>query len=214
MSLPTVATVTCPCCTEPCQVTIWRTVNVTIEPGLRQPVLDRTLQSGTCSHCKHQFRFSSDLIYHDMDQKFMLSLVRSDSERQFTAPSSTVTAAGRVLPKYRLRFVTSYNQLVEKIRIFEAGLNDFAIEGLKMLSWHHQFPQNQITDDSMYFCAVQGSGLEESLLFECHENGKPLAQMSVPLSMYTSAMTQTGDQITNYRLGEWILVNQSSFRDL
>lgn len=160
---------------------VWRTVNVTLDPALRKKVLEDSLHSAQCPNCKQSIEFQSDLLYHDMDRQFMISLVRSEREPPFTLDTKFLERARGVTPKHRLRFVTSYNQLREKILIFEAGLNDFAVELLKMLAWEAKFSEKQITDDSMYFCTVDTQTPEAPhLAFECYEAGKPLAHMQVP----------------------------------
>jgi CpXC motif protein len=151
-----------------------------------------------------------------MDRQFMISLVRADRGAPFTVDTKFLERAGGVTPKHPLRFVTSYNQLREKILIFEADLNDFAVELLKMLMWEAKFPEKQITDDSMYFCKVDTqTPAAQQLTFECYDAGKRLAHMDVPYSTYAQILTNPkAEKLRAYRLGEWILVNQSNLYQL
>jgi hypothetical protein len=195
---------------------VWRTVNVTLDPALRKKVLEDSLHSAQCPNCKQSIEFQSDLLYHDMDRQFMISLVRSERGTPFTVDTKFLERAGGMTPKHRLRFVTSYNQLREKILIFEAGLNDFAVELLKMLVWEAKFSEKQITDDSMYFCAINTQTPEAPhLTFECYEAGKPLAHTQVPYCTYAQILTNPkAEKLRAYRLGEWIQVNQSNLYEL
>jgi len=150
-----------------------------------------------------------------MDRKFLISLVQAERPKAFVLPDSLLKAIGKAMAHYRLRFVTSHSHLVEKIRIFEADLSDFAIEAVKLFAWSNKFREKRITNDSMYFCEVQNeASANPSFLFELYDNGKPLAQMNVPVSMYSAAVAQLGDKLRSYRLGEWIIVNQSSLPTL
>jgi len=195
---------------------VWETVNATLDPALRQKVLEGSLCSAQCPNCKQSIEFESDLLYHDMDRKFMLSLIRSERAAPFKVDTKFLERVGGMTPKHRLRFVTSYNQLREKISIFEAGLNDFAVELVKMLVWETKFPEKPITDDSMYFCTLDQQTPEPPrLTLECYEAGKPLAHIRVPYSTYAQILSNPkAEKLRAYRLGEWILVNQSNLYEL
>jgi hypothetical protein len=151
-----------------------------------------------------------------MDRQFMISIIRSKCGAPFKVDTKFLERAGKATPKHRLRFVTSYNQLREKILIFEADLNDFVVKLLKMLVWEAKFPDKQITDDSMYFCTVDTQTVEDSqLTFECYEAGKRLAHVHVPYSTYAQILKKPkAEKLRAYRLGEWILVNQSNLYQL
>jgi CpXC protein len=210
MSLPTSATISCPQCANSCRVMVWNTVNATNDPALRQRVLDHTINTITCANCKQKISVNTDLLYHDMDRKFLVWLVQPDRPGPFVLPDFAFKAAAKGWRSHRLRFVSSRDQLVEKIGIFEAGLSDFAIEALKLIAWSQKFPQKSITDDSMYFRAIHNEGsTDASVSFEVHEEGKFLARMDAPFQMYAAGMATPIGSPT-YRLGEWIIVNQSN----
>jgi hypothetical protein len=165
MSLPAPVTVSCPICQHRFQFVVWKTINVTVDPELRKRVLDGSIRDATCPSCEADSCINADLIYHDMDRDFMLSLVYESETNPFTVRSELLDLSKGRMSTYRLRFVTSYNQLREKILIFEAGLNDFALELLKRLVWEKKLPEKKITDDSMYFCNLESnpSGRRELL---------------------------------------------------
>jgi CpXC motif protein len=173
--------------------------------------MDRTIQSGKCTHCHGQFQFLADLLYHDMHRKFMVSLVRDEPGKPHLVHPLSIEV-GNKMPAYTLRFVTSYNQLIEKIKIFEAGLNDWAIEALKIALWYKKFPTKLITNDSVYFYAVEDEGTANpKLCFGFFDQGQEVGQMMPPRAMYDAPLRAAGEEkMQQYGLGEWKLVNQSN----
>jgi hypothetical protein len=209
MSLPTPATISCPRCKRACTAVIWNTVNVTVDPALRQRVMDSSINTVTCANCKQKINVDTDLLYHDMDHTFLIWLVQPDRPVPFSLPDSFLKSMSQ-WQSHRLRFVSSHHQLVEKIKIFEAGLNDFLIEAMKFVLWSQSVPEKCITDDSMYFCALDNqSSAHARLLFELYEHGKFLGSMGLPFEMYAAGLSGR-EGSPNYRLGEWIIVNQSN----
>jgi hypothetical protein len=173
--------------------------------------MDRTLQSAKCTNCHEEFQFLADLLYHDMDRHFMISIVRDAPGKPYLVHPLNIKIA-KQMPAYTLRFVTSYNQLIEKIKIFEAGLNDWAIETLKLALWYKKFPTTLITNDSVYFYAVEDEGTADpKLRFGFFDQGRQIGQMVPPRTMYDGPLRAAGkEKMQQYGLGEWKLVNQSN----
>ena len=210
MSLPRQAVVVCPACNRSCSIVVWETVNVTLQPNLRTRVMDRSLHSAKCSHCSTLFEFFAELFYHDMNRKFMISLVKDEPGKPFIVHPFSATMA-KQMPEHILRFVTSYNQLVEKIQIFESGLNDWVIETLKFFLWHKKFPGRVLGNDQMYFNGIEDEGTREpKLRFDCFEQGKSLGRLCPSRTLY-EAMWQAGEEkYKRLEIDGWQLVNQSN----
>jgi hypothetical protein len=173
--------------------------------------MDRTIQAATCTHCGEKFQCQSELLYHDMDRKFMIALVREvPGVPHFVHPLTTEFA--KQLPDYTLRFVTSYNQLIEKITIFEADLIDWVIEALKLVLWYGKFPKTLLTNDSMFFHSAQDEkGGKSNLWFIFFDTAQRRGQMAAPRSMYDSPLSAAEEaKMQQYGRGEWKLVNQSN----
>lgn len=174
--------------------------------------MDRTIRIARCANCRKEFPFLDELLYHDMGRKFMISLVRGECGKAFVVPGLYMHLEGKTLTEYTLRFVTSYNQLIEKIKIFEAGLNDWTIEALKLALWYKKFPTTLMTNESVFFYAVEDNETANpKLRFGFFDQGQEIGQMVPPRTMYDGPLRAAGeDKMREQGLGEWKLVNQSN----
>jgi hypothetical protein len=145
-----------------------------------------------------------------MHRKFMISLVRDEPAKPFVVHPFGATME-KLMPAHNLRFVTSYNQLVEKIQIFEAGLNDWVIETLKFFLWHKKFPTRILGNDDMYFNGIDDEEKREcKLRFDCFEQGKPLGRLCPSRTIYDAMWKAGEEKFKHLGLHGWQLVNQSN----
>ncbi len=60
----------CPYCGFRQAVSIYTSINVTLEPQLRKKVFDNALNRFTCRDCRKTSLVGINVIYHDMNKKF------------------------------------------------------------------------------------------------------------------------------------------------
>lgn len=144
-------------------------VNVTLDPEYREKILDQSLFLYHCPHCGNQVHVEYGVLYHDMEQKIMIQ-VCSDAGSALDMPPLNESLKGTkqetFAENYRLRCVAGILRLIEKIRIFEAGLDDYAVEILKAWLW------NGIEGDGekeLFFDSLKEGKLEFAV---CYENGE------------------------------------------
>lgn len=65
--------VTCKHCNEEFETSIYRSINVTLDPSLREKFLSGELFIHKCPHCGHEFEMLLPLVYMDMKNKFMVT---------------------------------------------------------------------------------------------------------------------------------------------
>jgi hypothetical protein len=209
------ATITCIGCGQVFPITYWGSVNATLDPHLKEEIFSGELRLRQCPSCGQKVELDTELLYHDMDRKLMILYQITADDRTPTLGSAFLTKLAASLPLYQLRIVSSWNQLKEKILIFDAGLNDSAVEILKIVAGDRAYGHADFADDSLYFLGVRsGSSAADELVFEAYQNGKLVAVVPVPMSlyqhMYASAAEQFGD---DYGAGEWKIVNQGTMRE-
>ena len=127
MSSCNTSQIPCPKCQHRQDFTTWNSVNVDLDPSLRDRLLSGELTRFTCDRCQHSCEVSYALLYHDMTRKLMVYIVTGGD----TSELSTIPVGG-MMKGYQFRIVTNRNQLVEKVRITEAGLDDRAMELFKL----------------------------------------------------------------------------------
>lgn len=119
--------VRCPKCGSIMPFELFDSITSSLNPELRQQILDDRFETVVCPDCKAASYIQYDILYHDPARRFMVCVGTdySDVFQQSDCPAG-----------YKLRYVDDYKQLAEKIRIFEAGLNDGIMEITKEAMRH------------------------------------------------------------------------------
>jgi hypothetical protein len=122
----------CPECDTAHRFTIYDSVNVALDSSLKDRVLSGELILFRCPDCGSQTVVLYPLLYHDMHKKFMICLIGKEfyGSGTFDAPGQGMHLLSFMEP-YRLRVVFTMHELIEKILIFDEGLDDRAVERVK-----------------------------------------------------------------------------------
>jgi hypothetical protein len=121
----TIVVTECPRCDRSQSVRLRNAVDATSQPSLKAEILSRALMTHVCSACASSYEVEYDFIYTDTGHNLAIILPRG----AFPAGQ-----AKRVPPQrnQRRRTAASWAQLIEKILIFDAGLDDHAVELVKI----------------------------------------------------------------------------------
>ena len=130
-------TITCPACGKESPFIMWDSINTMINPEMKQAVRDRSAFKFECPHCRNVSYVDYSTLYHQMEDNLMIYYVQNpeDVSRTCDLFSGDIKFGSVDLQKegYRLRVVRSLNELLEKLRIFDTGLDDRVIELLKVM---------------------------------------------------------------------------------
>ena len=122
--------ISCPKCGAEVKTQMWSGINAEVNPNLRMEVLDEVLFDWTCPECGYEAQLAYPCLYHDKSRKFMVYVVPNGNSRDLQ--SINVKEVFPQLRDVRKRVVTSLAELKEKVLIFEAGLDDRAVELVKL----------------------------------------------------------------------------------
>lgn len=130
-------TIKCPQCGADVEVSRPAIINVQNDPEYKVKVLTGELFSEKCPKCGQGLQVVSRITYHDMDKRLMVYFrpVTSQEELKtfdYEAIRSAIEDNFKA-PNYAIRVVTTVNELMEKIKIAEFGLNDGVIEIAKFV---------------------------------------------------------------------------------
>ncbi len=125
-------TLRCPHCGELSKVQIYDSINASSSPELKAAVMDGSAFLWECPHCGKQNLIRSQLLYHDPEAKLMFWLTLGDDDLEARAQEMYERVAE--LSDYVLRFVDEPGELIEKVKIFDAGFDDAAMELCKHLT--------------------------------------------------------------------------------
>ena len=107
---------------------IQRSVNVATAPALKEQLLSGRLFTFTCSACGRTSRVvHPELVYHDVPRGH---LIQMDALGKFDPAS--LRGLESALPSVT-RVVQDSNALLEKVKIFDAELDDRVVEVLKLV---------------------------------------------------------------------------------
>ncbi len=130
-------TIRCPECHT--KVTIERPtgINVQNNPEYKAKILNGSLFNEKCPKCGQNLQIVSRIAYHDMEKRLMLYFRPITSKEDlesfdYDSIKSAIEDNFKV-QGYSVRVVTTVNELMEKIKIAEFGLNDGIIEIAKFV---------------------------------------------------------------------------------
>ena len=92
----------CPDCGQRQDVKVWKTLNVTFDPALREAFLKSEINSFRCRKCGMAGRVKSSLMYHDMARRFCVlyypaEVIGNDGFLEnFTADGNVIMGGGLI----------------------------------------------------------------------------------------------------------------------
>ena len=111
----------CPKCGREFAAPDLRSLNVAADPSLRERVKDGSVFVCKCPVCGADCLAPEPILYHDPDRRLLIAYTTAD-----------LSSEG--LEGYTCRLVSSVGELIEKVKIFDAGLDDIALELCKFVT--------------------------------------------------------------------------------
>ncbi len=139
MSINSKQQVKCPKCGNISDITVWHSITVGDSRDLKEDLLHGRVNIFRCPECDQTGLMPTPILYHDERERLMLSFSPCadpiEASRQYDKIRKSSKESGELerLKEYNLRFITDFNALLEKILIFDAGLNDKAVEVIKLM---------------------------------------------------------------------------------
>ena len=175
------ARVTCPACGEKHDGALVQTINTQTNPQDKQRLLDGELNVLACP-CGKRTQLAANLLFHDPDASYYCQVVPG-GDRAMDEATAAFAASG---VSGTLRLVPSLNALVEKVKLLDAGLEDWAIEMTKVLL----LASIAEIDRVLLFAAIdRDAGVLRWVIFD--EDGRTPEPVSSPLESYEKLATRT-----------------------
>jgi rubredoxin len=164
MSTQITEEISCPQCGAAVKTELWPGVDAVRNPDLKARILDETMFDWKCPECGYAARFLYPFLYHDPERKFMVYL----SPNGDGCKESDIEAKFPQLAGITKRLVSTPESLKEKILIFEAGLDDRAVELVKFALAGVLDKKHGKKATAGYFCYAdeQANEIAFSFLFE------------------------------------------------
>lgn len=119
----------CSHCHQQTEIEVRQSINVALDPQLKARVKDGSLFVWECPFCGYRNLAKYQTLYHDPDNRLMVWLLPGDQQ-----PPRAVEEAVKELDGYTLRRVREVGDLIEKVNILDAGLEDTILEMCKWVT--------------------------------------------------------------------------------
>ncbi|WP_320128137.1 CpXC domain-containing protein [uncultured Sphaerochaeta sp.] len=116
----------CPFCEHEQKGLVYPVIDLKANPTLKLGLLTDSLFFVTCEACAKQFEVIHEMLVLDEDNTYAIFLAPDFKGNHFDNPEVSN------FPGYRLRLVSSVQELKEKILLFAEGLDDKTIELCKL----------------------------------------------------------------------------------
>lgn len=152
MSTKITKDVSCPRCGAVIKTEMWPGIGAQESPPLRERVMDETLFDWKCPECGYEAQLVYPCLYHDKQNGFLVYVVPNAG-----CCSPQAVDVSEEFPQFggmKKRVVTTPAGLKEKILIFEAGLDDLAVELVKLALADVAASKHGTEVETSYFSAV------------------------------------------------------------
>lgn len=194
MTRSTVEFITCPECNHQSGFTTYQSINATLDPKLKQQIIDWELFKFYCLNCGEPRLVCCETLYHDMEHRLMLYYIpamdsREQEQYRIEEMFSQIKQVegdrySNSFDTYNFRIVSDMESFIEKVQIFDAGYDDRLVELMKFIlapkeeedikfSYDHMM-FTKVGDDSYEFIFIYGNRAVASLKFseEMYEHFK------------------------------------------
>lgn len=163
----------CSSCGKECEINVPNRVNLKDSPDLKEKVRDGSLFVWECPSCGSLNLYRGEFLYHDPDNHLMFFLLppgslAPENEQALEAQAAVLSES---LPGYVLRRVDDVGTLIEKVNIFDCGLDDCVIEMCKYITRMEMSDKGtkDILDASLKFYRMEGA--DNDLVFTYPSEG-------------------------------------------
>ena len=171
----------CPSCAASKETAIWPGIDREQNEDLREQILNESLFLWKCPECGYEMQLIYPCMYQDRENRFVVFLEPNEKDPVFRT-------RGVELPDgIRRRLVSSIEELKEKILIFEASLNDAAVELAKLGMENVVRTKKGLNPQRGYFCQADEVQNTIEFVFFFDEETEPLYQ-STRLDIYRTTL--------------------------
>ncbi len=208
MSINIKREIKCPTCGTLQEMTVWQSITAKDSPDLKEDLLKGKINIFRCSSCGAVALVPTPLLYNDAEKKLMISFSpcadELEKQRIFDRIKKSSHESGELaeLEDYNLRIVSGYNDLLEKVLIFDSGMHDKGIEVLKLLVLMQESEkmQNRV--------CIFGKKEADFIEFMVQDKKEEQVYTSrVPLKTYETVSKSLKESGVKYKSFDWEVVD-------
>jgi predicted RNA-binding Zn-ribbon protein involved in translation (DUF1610 family) len=199
----------CPNCAAPGVVQIDSIVRLSENPQTRDRVLCGVYFEWICPQCGGQFLIDDVFLYYDDIRQFMIYYVPGYKEASLPVPTLIRAKDGFDSEHSTLRVTARFLDLAEKIRIFEAGLDDRLVEAVKMYCSINIAKTGDAADDILF----EEKDEDDTLFFSVYRNGECIG-LPVPMEGYWRVQSDLAPLFDSPPKEAFIMIDQHWLADV
>ena len=162
MSMQHQEEITCPACQQKGNFTVWDGIDIQENPEMKERIASLEAFQYHCPHCGATINVDYGFSYHDKDRHFIVFFaptaeVEQRADLDMNEGQQAFTAM-RQNEGYIFRLVRTKEDLLEKITVFEAGLDDRLTELTKAAALAQFKAQDQSFDVTSCHFVSQDDG--------------------------------------------------------
>lgn len=205
-------TITCPSCKKTSDFEFWETMNMSLNPELKERILNYDVFRFICPFCGDEQFVHYSFLYHDPDKKTMLFFVQSNEEKEkvqelFAQDKALMDAQG-----YRRRIVMGIDALTEKIRMFDESLDDRIMEVFKIFVYGQV--QNELlkmTNDEDIDYVLFDQHLDGASYFVFVKDGASIAELPFDATTYVELAEKVKQDLEKLTLDDSVVDSNWGF---
>ncbi len=147
-------TAQCTRCETDFPVRQYASINITRDPDLKKKLLSREIITFSCPSCGARSEVPHDILYHDMERRIMIMLATKDGQGVASIATPALDFSAEMLSHHRLRIVTQWDHLIERITVIDAGLDEFVFEGVRTRLWMEYSQSQTLVPDTFLLASV------------------------------------------------------------
>lgn len=222
MTVKHTQSITCLNCKKASDFDFYGSINTMLDPKLKQRVKNFDIFKFVCPHCGSEQFVNYSFLYHQMEDKLMIFYCQDEEEVEkvkslyaddfTTALDDKGTAQAIDTTDYRRRIVVGADDLVEKIRIADAGLDDRLIEIYKILLYGQMQPElAEMPGGDAVDAVFVDETLDGALEFVFVADGRAVGSVPFAQEVYDVVDAQYGEAVARLAAVEPVIDQDWAF---
>lgn len=180
----------CPSCGVLESFTVHPSIKIPADKSLREQILNEQLFLWKCKSCGYEVHMMYSCLYQDEVRKFMIYVQPEDED-----PSVLKQIPVDGLEHVKKRIVTTIEEFKEKLLIFEAGLNDYAVELVKIALTQVVTTKWGVAPEKSFYCGLNNKKNTIEYVFFLNEEDPPVYQ-GIKMDVYQASLPIVASIIT------------------
>lgn len=204
--------VLCPHCANEVSALIWDRVDVAEDPDLKLRLLKKELQSFECENCGERSILAEPLLYLDAGARcayfycpeheaLLKGSGRLPENLALPGLAELLGPGAEAGGPWQLRLTCLYNDLIEKVHLRDAGLDDRLMELVKLALRTRLLEAQGVRLAECYFLAAE----EERLFFQVRDEETGWNRFEGEREIYANAQSLLAEQLPED--GGWRLID-------